>query len=360
VRDALASMENPGSAEADRWRRAQLMASDPGVIWAATAHLTAGGRDVEAAVGESTNQPALVPPRWLPDRYVPIRGPKAPLYSTLAKYSTPDFNTLELPRTQAETGLSGLPADEITPMAPGTIDTTNDTVTMVEVEGSYQFSRKLLMGSNPAVDRIAMDAMDRAWLADVETRAVAFFTTPANSTAWGSTYADGIGYIGALRGVFAAMAAGTLYTATDTLPATKEYEAAASADDTTERPLLPYGNRMNAAGSSDAAYAALEVQGVPLWPGPYMPADKSLVLDQSINAAAVFATPVMNFRFESTTTTGSTTENVKVLQLTKYSGVGFWAQYPGAILVITNSTPIAAEATATSDTEPTKAQGARK
>jgi hypothetical protein len=49
----------------------------------------------------------------------------------------------------------------------------------------------------------------------------------------------------------------------------------------------------------------------------------------------------MNFRFESTTTAGSTTENAKVLQLTKYSGVGFWAQYPGGIHVITNTTPIA-------------------
>jgi hypothetical protein len=71
-----------------------------------------------------------------------------------------------------------------------------------------------------------------------------------------------------------------------------------------------------------------------------MPANKTLVLDQERNSAAAFVTPVMNFRFESTTTAGSTTENVKVLQLTKYSGVGFWAQYPGGIHVITNTTPL--------------------
>jgi hypothetical protein len=354
VRDAWATMENPGSSEAERWRRAQAMADDPAYLRAGLLRFSAPPSDVAAAVGTSASDPALTPQRWLPGRYVPLLGAKAPLWSVVSKYGTPDFNTLEVPRTATEAGLSGLPADEVTPIAPGTITTGNDTVTIVEVEGSYQFSRKLLMGSNPAIDRIALDAMDRAWLADVETRATAFFTLPANSTAWSSTYSDGLGFISSLRALFAAMAAGTLYTSTDALPATKEYEAAAAANDTTGRGLLPYGPRVNAPGSSDVAYAAAEVQGVPLWPGPYMPATKTLVLDQSRNSAAAFATPVMNFRFESTTTAGSTTENVKVLQLTKYSGVGFWAQYPGGIHVITNTTPITAEAggvTRDSDTE---------
>jgi hypothetical protein len=341
VRDAWASMETPGSAEADRWRRAQAMAQDPATIRAGMVRFAAAPATVQAATGTTGNLPGLVPDRWLPERFVPLRGAKAPLYTALAKYPTPDFNTLMLPRTLDESGLSGSGADETTPVVPGTITAEADAVVIDEVEGAYLFSRKLLMGSNPAIDRIASDALDRAWLADVETRLVTAALDPANSTAWASTYADGIGYIGALRGVFAAMAAGTLFTATDAIPAAKEYEAAAAADDTTERPLLPYGNRMNAAGSSDAAYAALEVQGVPLWPGPYMPADKTLVIDQSVSAAAVFVTPVMNFRLEWTTDV-ATGGNVKVLKLVKYSGVGFWAQYPGGILVVTNSTPIAA------------------
>jgi hypothetical protein len=357
VRDAFAAWENPGSVEAERWRRAQAMAADPALVRAASLHLAGGRADLEAAVGEAATQPALTPPRWLPDRFVPLRAPKAPLYSVLAKYGTSDFNTLELPRTATEAGLSGLPADEVTPMAPGTITTANDTVTMVEVEGSYQFSRRLLMGSNPAIDRIALDAMERAWLADVETRAVAFFTNAANSTAWSSTYADGLGFINSLRALFAAMAAGTLYTSTDALPATKEYIAASAANDTTGRGLLPYGPRINSAGSSDVAFANLEVQGVPLWPGPYLPANKTLVLDQSIASAAMFATPVMNFRFESTTTAGSTTENAKVLQLTKYSGVGFWSQYVGGIHVITNTTPLPLD---DGNGEPAAGRAARK
>ena len=123
---------------------------------------------------------------------MPLRGAKAPLYTALTKYGVPDFNTLEVPRTATETGLSGVPADEVTPIAPGTITTTNDTVTISEVEGAYLFSRKLLMGSNPQIDRIALDALDRAWLAQVETEAVAYFVGGANvHTAVTAAYTDG-------------------------------------------------------------------------------------------------------------------------------------------------------------------------
>ena len=51
----------------------------------------------------------------------------------------------------------------------------------------------------------------------------------------------------------------------------------------------------------------------------------------------------MNFRLEWTTDV-ATGGNVKVLKLVKYSGVGFWAQYPGGIVLMTNGTPLALEA----------------
>ena len=350
VRDAWQALEQPGSPEADRWRRAAAMAADPAVLRAglarfgATLH-AAPRADVEAATGTVATDPALTPNRWLPDRYVPLRGAKAPLYTALAKYGTPDFNTLEVPRTATEVGLSGVPTDEVTPIAPGTITTTNDQVVISEVEGSYQFSRKLLMGSNPQIDRIALDAMNRAWLAQVETEAVAYFVGGASvHTAVSATYSDGPGFITALRAQFAALAAGTLYQATVVIPAAKEYMAAAEANDTTGRGLLPYGPQVNAAGESSAGYSSVSVQGIALQPGPYMTPTHTLILDQSIDSAVIFATPIMDFRLEWTPATA--VGNVKVLQLVKYSGVGFWSQYPGGVVLMTNTTPITAEADA--------------
>jgi hypothetical protein len=361
VRDALASWEDPGSIEADRWRRAQRMAADPAVIQAGILHIDSARHNIEAATGTTITDPALTPPRWMPERFVPIRAPKAPLYTALAKYPTPDFTTLELPRTLSESSLSGLPADEVTPIAPGDIATGNDTVTIVEVEGSYQFSRKLLMGSNPAIDRIALDAMNRAWLADVENRAVNFFLLAANNNALAATYATGVLYEQALRAAFAQMAAATLYQATVVVPASKEYIALAGASDTTGRSLLPYLGAMNADGMAGDAYTRLSVLGVPLMPGPYMNANKTLILDQSIDSAVIFETPVMSFRFESTTApAGATTENVKVLQLTKYSGVGFWTQYKGGVNVMTNTTPLALDDLVTAeDDAPANNTGSR-
>ena len=349
VRDAWAAMENPGSDEAGRWRKAAAMAADPAYMRAGLARFgrtlaSAPDAAVQAATGTTGTLPGLVPDRWLPDRYVPLRGAKAPLYTALTKFGTPDFNTLQVPRTATETGLSGRPANETTPIAPGDITGLNDTVTIDEVEGAYLFSRKLLLGSNPQIDRIALDAMDRAWLADVETRAVTYFVAGTNvHTPVAATYADGAGYIAALRGQFAAMAAATLYQATVVLPPAKEYIAAAESDDSTGRALLPYGPQMNSSGESGTGYGSASVQGVPLNPGPYMPADKTLIIDQSLDAAVVWATPVMDFRLEWTTDT-TTGGNVKVLKLVKYSGVGFWSQYPGGVILMTNGTPIAADA----------------
>ena len=157
-----------------------------------------------------------------------------------------------------------------------------------------------------------------------------------------ATYADGPGFISALRGAFANMAVGP-FSPTDVIPASKEYIAASNANDTAGRPLLPYGNAMNAPGESSAGYAALTVQGIPLWPGPSMTATHTLVLDQGADSAAVFATPVMNFRLEWTTdaTTGG---NVKVLKLVKYSGVGFWTQQKAGVRLLTNTTPLPLQA----------------
>ena len=54
--------------------------------------------------------------------------------------------------------------------------------------------------------------MDRAWLAQVETEAVAYFVGGANvHTAVAVNYADGPTYIAALRAQFATLAAATLY-----------------------------------------------------------------------------------------------------------------------------------------------------
>jgi hypothetical protein len=346
VRDAYDALPevNPNSDGAHRWRTALAMHQDPRVIQAGMAYLAREDAGIQAATGTTTLNPDVAFPHQRPDLYVRLRGAKAPIYSSVAHYPTPDFNSIQVPRTTTETSLSGLPTDQVTPIAAGSIGTTTDTVTMQEVEGAYLFSRMLLLGSNPAIDRIALDAMERAWLADVETRATTFWTTGANVTAASATYADGQTWTVSMRGAMAALAAATLYAADVIIPPSKEYIAGSAADDTTKRPLLPYLGAMNSLGTTGPGYETLTIQGVPVLPGPYMPANKVLLIDTSIDAAVIWVTPVMNFRLEWTTdvATGPVTTggNVKVLKLVKYSGVGFWSQYKGGIVLTTNTTPL--------------------
>ena len=77
VRDAWASMENPGSGEADRWRRAQLMAGDPAYLQAGLerigrVHLAASRRRRRGRYRHHRH-PAVARPRPLAAR--PVRAP---------------------------------------------------------------------------------------------------------------------------------------------------------------------------------------------------------------------------------------------------------------------------------------------
>jgi hypothetical protein len=173
---------------------------------------------------------------------------------------------------------------------------------------------------------------------------VIYFTEPTHAVQLAGAYADAAGYLSALLGEFADIATGP-FGPTDVIPARAEYVALATAVDSTGRPLLPYGPRMNAPGESAEGYAALLAQGVPLWPGRSMAADKTIILDQAADSAVAWTTPVMNFRLEWTSD-NATGGNVRVLKLVKYSGVGFWTQQHEGVFCLTNSTPLPARANA--------------
>src|SRR5580765_1030309 len=209
-----------------------------------------------------------------------------------------DFRPFTIPTEVSRAGLSGTPVDEITPVAPGTITTGLATVTPQHVMGKYQFSRDLDLASNPAIDAIAMNALDESWLLDVEARAVAFFTTPANGTARAATYATGAEAIKAFRRAIATFRvtrrapANVLVT-----PGGVEWVESLDADDSADRPLLGWGQSVNSVGGQSDGAADANILGVPFLPdgSSPLPAKTTLLLARS--DAIAFVTPVWNFRF---------------------------------------------------------------
>jgi hypothetical protein len=330
----LAAEGNEESAR--RIQRMNLMLADPRAVNAGCVLMAAAARRrIMAAPGETTNQPAIIPPGYRPDLYTPLLAYEAPLWNSVAKAPITDFNPFTVPREASRAGLSGVPADEITPVVPGSITTGLNTVTPQAVSGTYQFSRALVMGSNPAIDMIAMNALDEEWAKDVETRLAAFIV--AGATPGAPTYTTGAGYISALRTAMAQFRTRRHAPATAIISATKEWESAVEADDLQGRPLLNWDGSpiINAQGTVGDGLQNASLYGTPVLPQSFGVAAKKTVVLRAQDLIA-FATPIMNFRYEATPGAGNTM-NPLLLQVSKYSGVAFWIRRAEGVVVLTNA-----------------------
>lgn len=335
LRDAWASREGDEAAAA-RITRAQRMHNDPGLIRAAALAMVARPADVAAATGTTVTNPAVVPPAYRPELWTPLVGYEAPVYSSTIHLPISDFTPFTIPRELTRTGLSGTPADEVTPPAAGDITTGLNTVTPQQVMGSYAFSRTLAMSSNPAMDQIAMNALEQEWLKDMEGRAAAFFKTAANNQAASATYADGQTFIASARGQMAAQRVSRHMPTVAIVAPVKEYLGAVGADDAQKRPLLGWDGApaLYGPGEQGNAAASAAILGVPLLPEGAVAIGPDKVLYFAGQSAYSFVTPIMNFRFEASGT------NPMVITLVKYSGVAFWTRYTSGVRLATNSTPL--------------------
>lgn len=351
LRDCVEASDGNYEAAA-RIARAQRMLADPGIVRAGAVRMADPARAalIEAIPGQTTGQMSeLVHPGWRPDLYVETLAAEAPLWSVAQSLPIADFTPFTLPTAGTTANLSGSPLDEITPNEPGAIDPGLVTVTPQHVMGSYQFSRDLALSSNPAVDVIAAAAMNEAWLLDVETRAAAYVLGAGNNTDSAvGVYADGAAYVKAIRKAMAETRIQRHRGISLLVSGDAEYLLAADAEDTTERPLLPWtgAQQVNAPGSTADAIEAIGIYGRALVPQGAGIADGNTVAIVAGDLVA-FATPVWNFRFENVPYVPASMiphgmTNPLLLQLTKYSGVAFWTRQVLGVRVLRKSATAAA------------------
>jgi hypothetical protein len=338
LRDAWLSHEGDPEAGA-RLVKAQRFNADPRQIQAATiamARAASRHAQVMAAPGDTGSMAPIIPPGYRPDFWTPLIAYESPVYNAATKSPISDFTPFTIPREVSRAGLSGTPADEVTPPAAGTIAATVDTVTPEVVYGSYEFSRALAMSSNPAIDMIANNALDEEWLKDIETRAIAFWSTAANHTAAAVNYTNGAGYISIVRQQMAAQRVTRHAPTRNVVTPTAEYSAAVGADDAADRPLLGWDGATNMYGPGTQGNAASDatILGVPTLPEGAAPLTANTSFLFTEGDAVCFATPVMNFRIEYNG------NNPLVITLVKYSGVAFWTRQVLGVRMMTNGTPI--------------------
>ncbi len=114
--------------------------------------------------------PGVVPPKWLADLYTTMGQQDAALWNKIAKYPLADARPFSLP---GQTGLTttATQSAENDPLSDGNgYNAAAVTITPVTITGRETISRQLLDASNPTVDQLILDDLQRSYIAQRELR----------------------------------------------------------------------------------------------------------------------------------------------------------------------------------------------
>lgn len=194
-------------------------------------------------------------------------------------------------------------------------------VTPKAVSGAFRMSRELVDSTNPAIDRIAMRAMLRAYRKDTEARAYAALGAAVDA-------------VGGITGVQDVRTQLIDFIDDDTevsfILVGKQFLTTLANDlDGDGRPLLPFTGPTNAPGTIRAGYTGADIDGNPLVKSTGITTTRALIVDA--DDVLVGESPVQQFRFEEV-------EGPGVIKL------ALWAYYVAAVLDATGVRELATDA----------------
>ncbi len=114
--------------------------------------------------------PGVVPPKWLADLYTTMGQQDAALWNAIAKYPLTDARPFSLPGQTGVTAVTTQSAEN-DPLTDGNAyNAAAATITPVTIVGRETISRQLLDASNPTVDQLILDDLQRSYVAQRENR----------------------------------------------------------------------------------------------------------------------------------------------------------------------------------------------
>ncbi|WP_133850826.1 phage portal protein [Labedaea rhizosphaerae] len=268
----------------------------------------------------TSNAAAVVPPGYRPDLYVTQLMKNRPLVNSVSRGTINDATPFTVPKFVSSSGLSADHVEGTNPTA-GTISVGTVTVTPGGISGLFQLTREIVDSSNPAIDAIAMNAMQESYSQQTEQKVYAKLdgangqggtitagfvpsgaqvTTSTGGSAAAGTF-GGKEFLGAARAQLA------LYPFRRFAPLNRAHlsqegtSAVATAVDADGRPLLPAGTGVNAYGSANVVTNSYNLDGLPLQPTWSMTgnaagdADLLAFNDQDVWA---WESGLLTFRFE--------------------------------------------------------------
>jgi HK97 family phage prohead protease len=224
---------------------------------------------VEFTTGTRANISQVIPPGYRPEFYVPQLFQGRPIIDNISRGVIDDATQFSIPKFGTATGLSAAGTEGSNP-ADGTITASTVTVAPATAVGLFKVTRELVDAANPAIDAIALQAMQEAYSQDVEGRAYAKINSAngvagvitsgfvpsgaavATATGAGAGLSDdGVALIRTLRQQLTAYPFRRFAPVTRGLVSAEGATLLTSAEDTTGRPLLPPVSPMNSAGTMD-------------------------------------------------------------------------------------------------------------
>jgi HK97 family phage major capsid protein len=260
----------------------------------------------------------VIPPGYRPDLYQPQLFQGRPLMSMVSQGTLTDSTPFTLPTFTSATGGTADHTEGTNP-TDGSLVIGTRTVTPGAISGLFKVTREVIDASNPAIDAIALQAMQESYAQQTEGKV---YTELNGSNGQGGTITSGAVPSGvtaiAVTGVGATGAAGA--TLIDTLRdqivaypfrrfaapnrlalSAEAAQQLAKAKDGQGRPLLPRIGATNATGGVSTLDQAFDVDGLAGVPAWSMTGNAAGDADTLLwNSADVWAweSPTLNFRYE--------------------------------------------------------------
>lgn len=265
------------------------------------------------AFGATTgNASAVIPPGYRPELFVTQLMQGRPLVNAVSRGTLSDATPFNIPKYVSSSGMSAEHVEGVNP-SDGTMTLGITTVSPTAISGKFTLTREIVDSANPAIDAIAVAAMQEAY--SQQTEGIVY--TELNGTnGVGGTITSGFVPSGAqvsttsgqgdelLAGVRAANALYPFrrFGAANRAHISQEAASAyASAVDGANRPLLPYEAPQNAYGTASPMQGGYRVDGllhVPTWSMTGNAAGDADVLEFNSQDVWAWESALLMFRFE--------------------------------------------------------------